>query len=195
MAIHDPLTQCSKLWRKAQRANDPAAYCMTLAMCDARGNPSARTIIIKSIDEAGIGFVTQALGKKGKALAAKPKVALSMHWPTIATQITVSGRVRTMPKEQLLQLWNQRDRDAQILYHMGVPQSSAVESFASLRSALRQAKKQWQGVADIPLAESYVGFVVQPTSIEILSHTITRLNKREYLTKRGNTWTCKILAP
>jgi pyridoxamine 5'-phosphate oxidase len=64
---------------------------MTLSTVDQAGRMSARTVILKNVDERGWQFA----GQKGSLAAA----ALTFYWPDQGRQVRVAGPVRAEPAE------------------------------------------------------------------------------------------------
>ena len=71
--------------------NDPNAMC--LATVDDKGNPSARMVLLKGIDERGFVFYTNVESRKGHDLVASPKAALCFHWKSLRRQVRVEGSI------------------------------------------------------------------------------------------------------
>ena len=46
---------------------------MVLATATADGEPSARVVLLKGLDERGLTFFTNYLGRKGRQLSANPR--------------------------------------------------------------------------------------------------------------------------
>lgn len=169
---------------------------MALATIDARGLPCVRTVLLKQIDARGFHFVTQAHGPKAAQIAKQPVVELCLNWMSHRVQIRARGRAIPMPDAEVESLWAARQRDAQILYHLGIPQSQPIPSYRWLLTRMREARKQWRGIDPIPRSPAYIGFIVRPVAIEFLHHTESRLNRRECFVRGNNQrWTRKILAP
>jgi pyridoxamine 5'-phosphate oxidase len=56
---------------------------MTVATVGAGGQPSARTVLLKSHDARGLFIHSHLGGRKGRALPANPRAALLFHWPRV----------------------------------------------------------------------------------------------------------------
>jgi pyridoxamine 5'-phosphate oxidase len=194
MATRNPLTMAHEYWQQA-RWDDQSADAFALATVDGRGLPAVRTLLFKSIDSRGFGFVTQARGPKVRHFAKTPTVELCANWPSIQLQLRARGRIQAMPEAQVDALWASRDREAQILYHLRVPQSKVLPSFATIKSAVKAGATRWADTETIPRASWYVGFLVEPQWIEFLHHSPSRCNERIRFTKSKRTWKQHILAP
>jgi pyridoxamine 5'-phosphate oxidase len=80
-----------------QEVSEPHA--MTLSTVDAQGQPDARILILKNIDQNGWCFATSSESQKGKQLAQESKVALTFYWPKLGRQIRIRGEAVRMEKD------------------------------------------------------------------------------------------------
>ncbi len=191
----DPLQQLATHWRHARTKKDPVADAVSLATCESQ-QPNVRTILLKKIDARGVHFVTQSLGEKGQHLASKPLAQICCHWPSLALQARVHGRVKPMPAEEVTAWWFQRDRDAQLLYWLSVPQSVPIPSFAHLTKAIAELRQFTRAYEIIPPTPSYVGYIIEPQWIEILKYGgKSRMSERTRYTKKSGQWCAECLAP
>lgn len=78
----------------AIEAGAPAPHAMTLSTSGPDGRVSARTLILKGIDEHGWIFASRDDGPKARDLGANPFAALTFFWPAVGRQVRVSGPVR-----------------------------------------------------------------------------------------------------
>lgn len=191
----NPTSQLQNFWLQAHRANDLTADYFLLASVDRQKTPHVRTVLIKSLDQNGIGFVTNKTGPKVEQFKNSQKVEGCLVWPKLSLQIRIAGKIKPMPKAIVQKLWNQRPREAQLLYHLGLKQSSTLPSYEFLLSNVAGLAVDWRNKKEIPLAPNYVGFIVEPHSIEFLHHHPNRLNKRELFQKASKGWSQSILAP
>lgn len=68
-------------------------HAMTLSTVDADGDPDARVLLLKDVDERGWSFASSRASRKGRQLAAAPAAALSVYWPALGRQVRLRGRV------------------------------------------------------------------------------------------------------
>lgn len=82
-------------WLDEARAasNQPNPNAMCLCTVDAHGTPSARIVLCRGVDaERGVlTFFTNYTSRKGRAMEADPRVALTFHWDHTDRQIRVEG--------------------------------------------------------------------------------------------------------
>ena len=190
-----PIRQLEKCWNEARRKKDPVADCLYLATVDAASAPHVRTVLIKSIGENGIGFVTNATGPKAAQMKINSQVEACIHWPKLQIQIRVRGSVVAMPSETVEALWKIRPREAQILYGLGIPQSSPIPSYGYLMKQVLKKAKEWGSLKTPPRAPNYIGFLIVPERIEFLYYHSNRLSERHAFEKTPKGWQKIILAP
>jgi pyridoxamine 5'-phosphate oxidase len=75
----DPLEQFRRWFGEAQVAGLELPEAMTLATAAADGSPSARTVLLKGVDERGFLFFTNYESRKGRELVENPRASLVFH--------------------------------------------------------------------------------------------------------------------
>lgn len=193
--LKNPLTYIATRWKAAMHTSVPGADYLALATVDTKGAPSVRTVLVKKIDARGVHFVTQAQGNKVQHFAKRKTVEALLQWPGFALQVRLRGRVIPMPTRDIEHWWRVRTRDAQILYHAGLPQSSPIPSFQFLLDHIATETARWENTKRIPRAKSYIGFIIVPEWIELLHHTPNRIYERIRYARTATTWRPQTLAP
>jgi pyridoxamine 5'-phosphate oxidase len=188
----NPLNLFQLWFDQAVKAECPEPNSMTLATADARGNPSARIVLLKGADEAGFTFFTNYESQKGKELALRPQAALLFHWHELERQVRIKGVVeRVSPAES--------DE-----YFQSRPAASRIGAWASPQSAeipnrefLEEAEKRF--AADFgdkpPRPDHWGGYRLHPTEIEFWQGRPSRLHDRIHYQLDGNNWRISRLAP
>src|SRR5947207_108171 len=92
MASADPITEFLNAVERAQ-AHQVDTAPVVLATTDAAGQPSARLVLLRGIDQRGFVFFTNYDSRKGRELDGNPHAALCIYWPTLDEQIRVEGTV------------------------------------------------------------------------------------------------------
>ncbi|MGB6121847.1 MAG: pyridoxal 5'-phosphate synthase, partial [Bacteroidota bacterium] len=96
----DPILQFQQWFRTAYEAEIPHAEAMTLATVSAEGEPSARVVLMKRVDERGFLFFTNYESRKGEELIANPAAALLFYWEILGRQVRVEGTVEKITAEE-----------------------------------------------------------------------------------------------
>src|SRR5687767_11650233 len=76
----DPLVQFRAWFDEAVRGALPMVNAMTLATVSPTGQPSARMVLLKGLDERGFVFYTDYESRKARELATCPRTALLFYW-------------------------------------------------------------------------------------------------------------------
>src|SRR4051794_20636083 len=87
----DPIEQFALWFEQAQKANLLEPNAMSLATVSAAGQPSLRTVLMKSFDQHGFVFYTNLESRKSKEIGENPKVALLFPWIALERQVIVVG--------------------------------------------------------------------------------------------------------
>src|SRR5699024_5024741 len=83
----------------AAAAGTPMPHAAVLSTASAEGVVSARTLILKDIDDdGGWVFATQATSPKARDIAANPRAALTFFWAGQGRQVRLQGPVRQLPQ-------------------------------------------------------------------------------------------------
>src|SRR5438094_459479 len=108
------LRKFRKWLREASRKSAPLPQTMTLATATKSGRPSARTILLRELDDSGFVFYTNYSGRKGKELAENPRAAIVFYWPRQSLQVRVEGRVVKVASNESETYFRSRPRDSQL---------------------------------------------------------------------------------
>jgi pyridoxamine 5'-phosphate oxidase len=180
------------LWY-AVRGRTPAdATAMILATADGEGSPSARTVLLKGLDDRGFSFFTNYESRKGRELAENPRAALVFFWPTLERQVLVSGEVSKLPLAESEAYFRSRPRGSRI-GAWASRQSTPVADRAELEAHWARAAARFP--EDVPLPPYWGGYVLRPTRIEFWQGRPNRLHDRFVYVNDGGRWTIQRLAP
>ncbi|MBM2840406.1 MAG: pyridoxamine 5'-phosphate oxidase [Bacteroidetes bacterium] len=127
----DPIKQFRIWLDDALRAKLPHGEAMALATSTIDGNPSARVVLLKHVDERGFVFYTNYESRKGKELVSNPKAALVFFWSELDRQIRVEGIVTRMPQNRAHQSKTAKCSTAAL---MTSSDNSMAESFRDQRT-------------------------------------------------------------
>ena len=98
-----------RLWLdEALAAGVLQPHACSLATADGSGQPSARMLILKNIDDDGWHFATSRESRKGHELAANPHAALNFFWQQQGRQVRVAGDVVELSAEASAADWHAR---------------------------------------------------------------------------------------
>jgi len=170
------------------------ANAMTLATADAQGNPSARMVLLKGVDQRGLTFFTNYSSRKGCELDANPVASLVFYWSELERQVCISGPVTRVSPEESAQYFSSRPRGSR-LAAWASPQSTPVADRAELEAILHRLEVQYAG-QDIPLPSFWGGYRLQPQRMEFWQGRASRLHDRfRYTLAPDGHWELTRLAP
>lgn len=189
------------LWlADAVAAGLPEPNAATLATADARGRPSARLVLVKSVVGRGARFYTNLRSRKGRQLQANPQAALLFGWHAIHRQVSVCGRVEQLPRAEAEQYFASRPREAQ-LGAWASPQSQPVTR-DELDERVRSVTERFAEVAAIPMPEFWGGYLLVPDEVEFWVGRRSRLHDRVVYERTtpgglddGAAWRIRRLSP
>ena len=191
----DPLVQLTAwLSEAATQVDEPNA--MVLATAGARGEPTARVVLLKGLDRRGLVFYTNLQGAKAADLRANPRAALTFHWQPLQRQVRVNGDVTPVGGDQADTYFASRPRESQ-LGAWASPQSEVVADRGALERRLAEVEARFEG-GDVPRPPGWGGFRVVPGEVEFWQGRPGRLHDRlRYRRDSGepDAWVLERLAP
>jgi pyridoxamine 5'-phosphate oxidase len=192
----DVLETFDGLFAEAAAAGEPDRTAMTVATADARGRPSARTVLLKAHDARGFVFYTHLDGRKGRELQANPQAALLFHWPRVreGVQVRIEGAVEIVDDAEADAYFATRPRGSQVGAWASI-QSEVLDSRASFDARVAEVEARFEG-QPVPRPARWGGFRVVPRSIEFWYGAQFRLHER-HLHALGDdgTWSTAMLYP
>jgi len=188
---------CIKLYKAllmASGAETMDLTAMTLATADKQGRPSARTVLLKGVDQRGFIFYTNYDSRKGQELAQNQQAALVFYWSDQERQVCISGEVSKLPAAESDAYFKSRPRGSQ-LGAWASEQSAAVHDRAVLEERWKQVEAQYQG-QEVPRPPFWGGYLLSPTRVEFWQGRPNRLHDRfRYTRKPDKTWLIERLSP
>jgi len=182
-----------KLWSAICNHRPADINAMTLATVDKSGQPSTRTVLLKSVDGRGFVFFTNYDSRKGRELVENPNAALTFFWPDLERQVCVAGTVTKLPVAESEAYFKSRPRGSR-LAAWASNQSEVVPDRAALEAKWRELERKFPG--EIPLPPNWGGFVLKPERIEFWQGRPSRLHDRfSYTRQPDNSWQLDRLSP
>jgi len=189
----DPFLQFVRWLGEAEDIEGNNAVAMTLATADRAGRPSVRVVLLRGYDVRGFVFFTDYDSRKARDLAENPRAALTFHWPCLARQVRIEGRVETVPADESDAYFAARPRSHQLEAHAS-PQSSVISGRGALEEAFRLADEQYAG-QEVPRPGNWGGFRLVPETLEFWQQGEHRLHDRLRYRRDGKAWLLERLAP
>ncbi|SCF09261.1 Pyridoxamine 5'-phosphate oxidase [Micromonospora matsumotoense] len=181
-----------RTWLDAARADavrEPGA--LALATADTDGRPSTRIVQVLAVRDTGLVFASHADSRKGRELAANRWAAGVFYWREVARQVVVSGPTGPLSADEADALWVARPAAAH-------PMSVASQQSAPLteEDALRErARKLGEDGVPLPRPAAWLGYLLEPESIEFWQSDPGRLHRRLRFDRDGTGWRSGRLQP
>ncbi len=187
-----PLVQLQQWLNEAMAAkvNEPTA--MNVATVDANGLPSARIVLLKEVNAAGLVFFSNYHSRKGRALTAHPYAAATFFWPELERQVRVEGRVEILAAAE------------SDTYFASRPYTSRIGAWASHQSEVIGSKNELVARAalvgarpplQVPRPPHWGGYVVLPQRLEFWQGRPSRLHDRIQYRLQDGAWLKERLSP
>ena len=192
----NPVAQFQKWFKQAEASlagHQLDANAATLATADKNGIPSARTVLLKGLNERGFIFFTNYDSRKGRELAENPNAALVFYWQELERQVCIAGSVTKTSREESENYFKSRPHGSR-LAAWASNQSETVSDRAVLEARWQELEKKF--ATDIPLPPNWGGFILKPERIEFWQGRPSRLHDRfSYTRQPDNSWKLERLAP
>lgn len=171
----DPIAMVRRWLDDAIAAALPEPAAMVVATVDPDGSPSARTVLLKGLDERGFVFYTHHSSRKGVALAAEPRCALLMPWHPLERQVRVEGVAERVGGDEAAAYFAVRPRGSQVGAHAS-PQSQVVGGRTELEERFADADARLGD--DPPVPVGWGGYRVRPRLVELWQGRPNRMHDR-----------------
>ena len=193
--IKDPIKLFEVWMNEAKRSesNDPNA--LALATSDLNNFPSVRMVLLKDFNKQGFVFYTNLESQKGNELKKNPKAAMCFHWKSLLRQVRVNGIVKKVTDETADQYYNSRSYESRI-GAWASKQSSVLDSRDDLIKSIEDYKKKYKDKNNVPRPSFWLGWILEPSSIEFWLDGNNRIHERLKFTKDDNDeWNRTLLSP
>jgi pyridoxamine 5'-phosphate oxidase len=192
----DPMEQFAA-WFAAWRGvavGEPDAMVVASATLD--GRPSIRQVLLRQFGPEGFVFFTNRESRKGREIAANPRVALLFPWHPVGRQVIVEGAAAPIDDDESNAYWVTRPRGSQIAAAAS-PQSQVVSDRAALERLFDEVARRHESQG-VPRPAHWGGLRVSPERMEFWQHRENRLHDRLVYRRditRSSGWRIERLAP
>ncbi len=189
----DPVAQFRRWYDEAVAAGVRQPDAMTLATATTDGEVSARTVLLRGLDDRGLAFYTNLESAKAADLDVNPRAALVFHWRELERQVRVVGPVARLDVGESERYWATRP----LGHRLGAwasPQSRPIP-VEELKQRLVEIEARFAG-SEPPLPPFWGGYVVGVDELELWQGRRDRLHDR-VVYRRGpdQTFAREQLAP
>ncbi len=186
----DPVRQLER-WRSAAAEAGVDTTVAVLATAAPNGQPSARMVLVKAIEEGAFRFFTNYESRKAGELAANPLAALLFHWP--GRQARIEGVAERLSEAESDAYFAARPPGSRLSAAVS-PQSRPVASRAELEAAVEQLRERYRDGA-VPRPATWGGYRIEPHVYEFWQHDRHRLHDRFRYTSADGGWAVERLGP
>ncbi len=165
---------------------------MVLATADVDRAPSARTVLLKGLDDHGLLFFTNLRSRKGQELGVNPRATALFPWIALQRQVIVEGTVEAVAPATSDEYFASRPHSSQIAASVS-PQSTPVESREVLEALYAEAAAEHP--EHVPRPEWWGGLRLKPDTVEFWQGRPDRLHDRLRYRHTVGEWTVERLAP
>jgi pyridoxamine 5'-phosphate oxidase len=188
------LAQFEAWFDDAVRAGLPEPNAMVLATASAQGRPSARTVLLKDVDERGFVWYTNLTSRKGTEIAANPYASAVFSWHPIGRQIVIAGGVEPVDRAQTEAYFASRPVESR-QGAWASPQSQVVADRAYLDQALARVAEEFGPDGPTVPPEHWGGLRLLPETVEFWQGRTGRLHDRLRYRHEQTGWVVERLAP
>ena len=189
----EALARFEEVFARAGKLERSEPTAMILATADARGRPSARTVLLKGWDERGFVFYTNAESRKGRELDENPRAALVFFWQSVFEQVQVEGPIEPVSDAESDAYWSTRRRES-CIGAWASDQSAPLASREELNARYADHERRFAG-GEVPRPPHWRGYRVVPERVEFWRPGDHRLNERDCYERTAAGWRRYLLNP
>jgi pyridoxamine 5'-phosphate oxidase len=156
------------------------------------GRPSARTMLLKRLEDDALVFTSALWTRKAREIEAKPSVALLFYWPSVGRQVHIAGRAIVAERELAMELFAQRERSHQVQTLVS-RQGEPIEEIEPLRTKHAHLMEAMESSPECP--PDWGAIRVVPEAVEFWTQSPDRMHDRLLYKRAGDEWRTTRLAP
>ena len=188
-----PIQQWHRWYDDAVEAGVAEPNAMTVSSNDAEGQPDARVVLAREVNDEGIVFYTNYESAKGVQLAGAPFASAVFAWLDLHRQVRVRGEIEVVSSEESDAYFASRPRESQIGAWASA-QSQVITDREELEAAVVEMTQRFMG-GDVPRPPHWGGLRIVPSTVEFWQGRPSRLHDRFRYAWAGTQWSISRLAP
>ena len=180
----DPLANLKDWLEAAEDAGIYEPNAFVLGTVNEKGEPNARTVLLKGIIDGKFFFASNYLSQKGREIDANPWASMVFGWYGMHRQVIVQGSIARATRAESVAYFESRPHDSQVASWLSA-QSQPIQSREALEKAFKGALADFEG-KPVPTPEHWGGYLITPLRIEFWQGRTSRMHdriefKREFL--------------
>jgi pyridoxamine 5'-phosphate oxidase len=188
-----PIQQWHRWYDDAVEAGVAEPNAMTVSSNDTEGQPDARVVLAREVNDEGIVFYTNYESAKGIQLASAPFASAVFAWLDLHRQVRVRGEIEVVSSEESDAYFASRPRESQIGAWASA-QSQVIAGREELEAAVVEMTQRFMG-GDVPRPPHWGGLRIVPSTMEFWQGRPSRLHDRFRYAWAGTQWSISRLAP
>jgi pyridoxamine 5'-phosphate oxidase len=159
---------------------------MVIAVRNADDVVSTRSVLLKGVDARGLTFYTNYGSTKADAIAANSQVSITFPWYPLHRQVNVVGTATKVSREESGAYFETRPHGSKLGAIVSA-QSSVIDSREILETRMAELEAQYPEGTEVPLPDSWGGYLIKVESIEFWQGRRSRLHDRLRFVKSGDS--------
>jgi len=189
----NPLERFDRWFGEAVEAGLDEPSAAALATADVGARPSARMVLLKSVDRGRFRFATNFDSRKARELKANPYGCLMFYWHPLNRQVRIEGPVQPAASDESDRIFNARPRGAQ-LGAWASPQSRVLADGGELERRLAEMEQRFTDT--VPRPDFWGAYELIAERLEFWQGRVDRLHDRQlYSREPDGSWRLELLAP
>jgi len=193
--LSSPSDQLEEWLHDASTAKVVEPNAMTLATSNSRGRVSARTVLLKGLEDDKLRFFTNYRSRKARDLEQNPHAAITFLWKDLERQICLRGTVAKSSREVSESYFSSRPYESQIGAWVSERQSEEVPVRAVLEEREKALFEKFPKGTEVPCPDFWGGYDFSPTHMEFWQGREGRIHDRIRYRQKGNGWILERLSP
>ena len=172
----EPIAQFRHWLQDARDRKIVDATAMSVATCDASGQPHSRIVLLKHFDSAGFVWYTYQESDKARQLDENPRASILFYWCQLERQVRIEGTVDRLDPELADEYFYSRPEGSRFSAAASV-QSAPIDDRGILEARVAGLHEQYPD-GNVPRPEDWGGYRLSPIRFEFWQGRSDRLHDR-----------------